>query len=117
MHTIFIVGNGAIGRSLAVFLQAAGKKVLLVRGRQLDDQRTTRRIRVQDPAGATKEADIEMVTLNDLSSLEGLVVLTNKSYGNAQLATSLKGKTGHSPLVLLQNGLGVEQPFLDQDFP
>jgi 2-dehydropantoate 2-reductase len=46
-----------------------------------------------------------------------LIVLTNKSFGNAGLAQALNGKTGDSPIVLLQNGLGVEQVFVDSDFP
>jgi 2-dehydropantoate 2-reductase len=40
-------------------------------------------------------------------------VLCNKSYGNAALANALKDKIGYSPLVLLQNGLDVERPFVD----
>jgi 2-dehydropantoate 2-reductase len=40
-------------------------------------------------------------------------VLCNKSYGNAALVDSLKQKIGQSPIVLLQNGLGVEQAFMD----
>lgn len=51
--------------------------------------------------------------IGDYRRLEGLVVLCNKSYGNAHLADALKDKIGNSPLVLLQNGLGVEKPFAD----
>jgi len=40
-------------------------------------------------------------------------VLCNKSYGNAALADALKHKDWPFPIVLLQNGLGVEQAFMN----
>jgi 2-dehydropantoate 2-reductase len=49
--------------------------------------------------------------------LKGIVVLTNKSFGNPELASRLKGKISNSPVVILQNGLGVEKPFLSAHFP
>ena len=66
--------------------------------------------------GTVCEADIEIRTLDTLPDIKGIVVLANKSFGNQQLAVSLKRKTGNSPLVLLQNGLGVEKAFVDQGF-
>jgi len=52
-----------------------------------------------------------------MNALNGPVLLTSKSFGNRELAQRLNGKTGQSPLVLLQNGLGVEDPFLEAGFP
>lgn len=49
--------------------------------------------------------------------LNGIIVLTNKSFGNQNLAAALKGKTGQSPIVILQNGLGVEDVFANNGFP
>ena len=66
--------------------------------------------------GTVREADIEIRTLDTLPDIKGIVVLANKSFGNQQLAVSFEGKTGNSPLVLLQNGLGVEKAFVDQGF-
>jgi 2-dehydropantoate 2-reductase len=56
-------------------------------------------------------------TLSNFPALDGLVVLATKSYGNPSIAQALKAKTAGSPVVILQNGLGVEQAFIDNDFP
>jgi 2-dehydropantoate 2-reductase len=63
------------------------------------------------------EADIEITTLSRFATLDGIVVLTNKSFGNQDIALALKPKINTSPLVILQNGLGVEQVFTDNQFP
>jgi Ketopantoate reductase PanE/ApbA len=70
-------------------------------------------IRVMLASQEIIEAEVTSDTLSNYRSLEGLVVLCNKSYGNAALADALKDKIGYSPVVLLQNGLGVEQVFMD----
>jgi len=113
---IYILGSGAIGKALAVFLRISGQKVTLIRGSVNNGSVKTESIRVEMQNGTVSEADIEIRTLDTLPEIDGIVVLANKSFGNQQLAVSLKGKTGNSPIVLLQNGLGVEQPFVDQDF-
>ena len=113
MEPVYIIGAGAIGKVLAVCLSNDGKKVVLLRG-SVDNGETHREnIRVTFPSQETIEAEVTIDTLSNYPSLEGLVVLCNKSYGNAALADALKHKIGCSPLVLLQNGLGVEQVFMD----
>jgi 2-dehydropantoate 2-reductase len=110
---VYIVGAGAIGKVLAVCLSNDGRKVVLLRG-SVDNGETQREnIRVTLPSQEIIEAEVTIDTLCNYRSLEGLVVLCNKSYGNAALADALKQKIGHSPIVLLQNGLGVEQAFID----
>jgi len=112
MEPVYIIGAGAIGKVLAVCLSNDGKKVVLLRG-SVDNGETHREnIRVTLPLPEIIEAEVTIDTLSNYHSLEGLVVLCNKSYGNAALADALKHKIGHSPLVLLQNGLGVEQAFM-----
>jgi 2-dehydropantoate 2-reductase len=115
--SIFIVGAGAIGKVLAVFLKLSGRNVTMIRGSVNDGSKKTKSIRVETANGTIHEADIDIFTLSTFHSIDGIVVLANKSYGNEQLATMLKDKIGSSPLVLLQNGLGVEQPFIQNDFP
>jgi len=113
MEPVYIIGAGAVGKVLAVCLANNGKKAVLLRG-SVDDGKTHREnIRVILPSEKAIEAAVTIDTLSNYSSLEGLVVLCNKSYGNAALAKALKNKIGNSPLVLLQNGLGVERPFTD----
>ncbi|WP_262247134.1 ketopantoate reductase family protein [Parapedobacter soli] len=110
---IFIVGSGAIGKALAIFLSQAGRKVTMIRGSVDDGSTVTRRFAVEMENGSIHEADVEVATLNSLSEIDGIVVLATKSFGNKKLAGALKSKIGDSPIVLLQNGLGIEQPFLE----
>jgi 2-dehydropantoate 2-reductase len=113
VEPVYIIGAGAIGKVLAVCLVNDGKKVVLLRG-SVDHGETHREnIRVTLSSQEIIEAEVTIETLGNYRSLEGLVVLCNKSYGNAALADALKDKIGYSPLVLLQNGLDVERPFMD----
>lgn len=114
---VFIVGAGAVGKALAVCLKQKGKDVQLIRG-HVDQGEARRENIVLEMKGDLKlEAEIEITTLGNHHQLKGLVVLTNKSFGNKDLAEKLKPMIKDSPVVLLQNGLGVEQPFLENDFP
>lgn len=117
MKNIFIIGSGTIGKALAVFLKLAGRNPVLVRGSVNDGSRRMEHIRVELANGSIQEANVEVATLNAFDFLEGIIVLANKSFGNEQLSIALSGKTGDSPIVFLQNGLGVEQPFIDKGFP
>src|SRR5450432_1900333 len=99
MEPIYIIGAGAIGKSLAVCLSNDGRKVVLLRG-SVDNGETHREnIRVTLSSQEVIEAEVTIDTLGNYRSLEGLVVLCNKSYGNAALANALKQKIGHSPIV------------------
>jgi len=116
-QTIYIIGTGAIGKALAVFLKLAGKNVILLRG-SVDDQLTSiEKFQVELNDKTIREASIEVSTLSHFQNLDGIILLTNKSFGNDNLSQALKGKTGKSPLVVLQNGLGVEQSFINHGFP
>ncbi len=114
---IYIIGAGAIGMTLAVLLRQAGKDVRLLRGRQNSRSESDALITVELGDGTNQTATVPTGTLEQLEHLNGIVLLTNKSFGNADLARRLGGKTGTAPLVLLQNGLDVEQPFLEAGFP
>jgi 2-dehydropantoate 2-reductase len=116
-RSIFIVGNGAIGKVLAVFLKLQDKNVVIIRGSVDDGSSVIEKISVVLADQSTLEANIEVTTLNRFATLDGIVVLTNKSFGNGDLAQALKSKINTSPLVILQNGLGVEQVFTEQQFP
>ncbi|HEY8562530.1 MAG TPA: 2-dehydropantoate 2-reductase [Pyrinomonadaceae bacterium] len=114
---IYIIGAGAVGKTLAVFLKKAGKNVFLVRGSVHDAPRRREKIQVVMNDESEASAEVETGSLSVFSPLDGVVVLTAKSFGNRNLAQALKGKTDGSPLVVLQNGLGVEQPFIDCGYP
>ena len=115
--TIYIIGYGAVGKALAVSLTLSGSKVIILRGRPDDTPARVENVQVDMPGKPLLEAKIEINTVDNFQQLDGIVVLTNKSYGNGSLAEALKNKTGNSPVVLLQNGLGVEQVFTQNGFP
>lgn len=114
--TYYIIGMGAIGMTLAVYLRQAGQSVVLVRGRKGTLPETEATIRLET-GGTQQTATLPIRALDELTTLDGLILLTNKSFGNAELAQRLLGKTGQSPLVVFQNGLGVEEPLLSAGFP
>ncbi len=114
-ETIYIVGAGAIGKVLAVFLKLQQKKVVLIRG-SVDHQVSKIQSLQVEMADASFDASIEVTTLANIEKLNGIVVLTNKSFGNEELARALKPKLNGSPIVLMQNGLNIEQSFIDAGF-
>jgi len=116
-NDIYIIGAGAIGKALAVFLKLENKNVFLLRGSVDDQSRYVEKITVELRDGILLAADIEVATVSSFSKFDGIIVLTNKSYGNEHLSYALKAKTKNSPLVILQNGLGVEQSFVEQSYP
>ncbi|AKD55952.1 ketopantoate reductase family protein [Spirosoma radiotolerans] len=117
-NPVYIIGAGAIGMTLAVLLKQSGKEVMLLHGRKgsvPETEETSITVELSDGTAVT--ASVPIRTLEQVGLLNGLVLLTSKSFGNPELAQRLRGKTGQSPLVLLQNGLGIEEPFLDAGFP
>ncbi|MEJ5995647.1 2-dehydropantoate 2-reductase [Pedobacter sp. Du54] len=114
-NKIYIIGTGAIGMALAVFLKLAGKEVTLIRGSVDNESPKTQKLKVETEKKVYK-ANITVATLSNFENLDGIVVLANKSYGNEQLAIALQNKIGYSPIVLLQNGLGIEKPFLIEQY-
>ena len=107
MELVYIIGAGAIGKVLSVCLSNDGKKVVLLRGSVDNGESHKENIRVMLPSQEIIEAGVTIDTLSNYRSLEGLIVLYNKSYGNAALADALKDKIGCSPVVLLQNNEGI----------
>ncbi|HEX2846492.1 MAG TPA: 2-dehydropantoate 2-reductase [Chitinophagaceae bacterium] len=115
--SIYIIGAGAIGKALATFLKLEGKEVVIIRGSVDHKPVHTEKVRVELPGKTTVEAEIEINTASNFSALNGIVVFTNKSFGNQHLAATLKTKINNSPILILQNGLNIEQPFIDAGYP
>ncbi|GAB3552141.1 ketopantoate reductase family protein [Spirosoma fluminis] len=117
-NSMYIIGAGAIGMTLAVVLRQSGKDVILLHGRRdSSPEPEDASITVESSNGLTETASIPIRELEQVKFLNGIVLLTSKSFGNQELAQRLRGKIGQSPLVLLQNGLGIEEPFLTAGFP
>ncbi|MET3126167.1 2-dehydropantoate 2-reductase [Arcicella rosea] len=115
-NNIYIIGAGAVGKALAVFLKLEGKNVYIIRGSVDNIPTQYETISVQIDTQTILKADIEVTSLSSHSAFDGILVVTNKSFGNEKLAETLKLSAKYSPIVLLQNGLGVESPFLEKGF-
>jgi 2-dehydropantoate 2-reductase len=115
-NPIYIIGTGAIGKSLAIFLKRENKNVVLIRGSFDDNSSTIEHLTVELHDKSLLKASVEISTLSKFDSLHGLIVLTTKSFGNSKISQAIRDKIGHSPLVVMQNGLDVEQPFADNGF-
>jgi 2-dehydropantoate 2-reductase len=113
MKKIFILGSGAIGKALAVFLKLQQRDVVLLRGSVDNVATIDQEIEVILHDNTIAKSIIEVSSLSNYTTLNGLIVLTTKAFSNPTIAKALKGKTGESPIIVMQNGLNVEQPFVD----
>ncbi|WP_221393001.1 ketopantoate reductase family protein [Dyadobacter sp. NIV53] len=112
---IFIIGNGVIAKALAVALTIHGRKVTILRGSVEEQDVYQQNIEVQAD-DITFQADVTISSISHYEKLDGIILLTNKSFGNPGLAEKLISKTNHSPIVFLQNGLQIENSFTDKDY-
>ena len=112
---VFIIGNGVIGKALAVALALNGKNVTILRGSVDEPGFYRESIRVE-AGNEVFEAEINIGSIGNHERLEGLILLTNKSFGNKQLAARLQARALSSPVVFLQNGLNIENCFVDSGF-
>jgi 2-dehydropantoate 2-reductase len=115
-QTIYILGAGAIGYPLAAYLAHAGRAVVAVRTSRGDVPKRMVTVTVQNGAQEL-EVPLETVSLSQLGQIEGTIVVAAKAYANATIAAELASKRAAGPIVIMQNGVGVEQPFLDAHFP
>jgi 2-dehydropantoate 2-reductase len=114
-ETIYILGSGAVGFPLAAYLTNAGRNVVAVRTSRNDVPKSTINVTVQDGTNRVT-APVETISLSNLNNLDGTLVITTKSYTNPAIALLLKERKATGPLVIMQNGVGVERPFIDAGF-
>ncbi|MBX0330812.1 2-dehydropantoate 2-reductase [Oscillochloris sp. ZM17-4] len=115
-RTIYILGSGAIGFPLAAHLTRAGRRVLAVRTSRDDVLRSAVMITTYD-RGRPISTPVETISLSELRQIDGIIVIASKSYANQAIARALRDRAALGPIVIMQNGVGVEQPFLDAQFP
>jgi 2-dehydropantoate 2-reductase len=115
MERIYVLGAGAVGFPLAAFLARAGRGVVAVRTSREDVAKGTVTVTVHNGTRGIS-TPVETVSLSRLATLEGTIVVTSKSYANEGIARALKEKGTTGPVVILQNGVGVERPFLEAGF-
>lgn len=88
---------------MAVALTINGRKVIILIG-SIDDQSVhTENIEVETD-GKILNAEITISSISNCDSLNGIVLLTNKSFGNAAVAEKLKDKAKNSPIVFFKMG-------------
>lgn len=113
---IFIVGGGAIGFSLAVHLKNAGKDVTILRASENNAEESNRKIAVESGDGSILEQEIFCKPLSSQGRIEGIVILATKAIANDDLAEKLLSSAASIDLLIMQNGIGVERPFLNKGF-
>lgn len=113
---IYVLGLGSVGLPLAAFLAAEGRNVVAVRTSQKAAPAERIMISVRLGENAVLSVPMETVGLAELKEFDGVVVVAAKSYANPALASELMKKTLNGPLVIMQNGIGVEAPFLEAGF-
>ena len=111
---IYILGAGAIGMALAVNLVRNGRSIAAVRTSNSNYSWETVQVSVECDESLTMEVPLEMVSLSKLDSVgAGTIVITAKATANRFLASKLRDKKSSGPIVIMQNGIGVESPFID----
>lgn len=115
-NTTYILGGGAIGFPLAAYLGKAGRRAMVVRTSRNDVDLNSQPIEIRDGENLL-DASVETVSLARLDAIDGIIVVTAKAHANAAIAGSLKEKGARGPIVVLQNGIGVETPFIEAGFP
>ncbi|MFQ5831387.1 MAG: ketopantoate reductase family protein [Candidatus Thorarchaeota archaeon] len=113
---VYVLGAGAIGLALAAHLKLEHRDVLLVRTSRDDVAEEAITISMKTAEDKLAKVTATMVSLEKKDSLDGIVVIASKAYANEPIAKKLSRKKLSSPLVVMQNGLGVEQPFLKAGF-
>lgn len=114
---IYIIGAGAIGKALAVILKRNNRNVFLLRASVDDTAPHNELIKVILPNNKVLAEQVMIESLSNSTTLNGIIILTNKSYGNERISELLKQRKGNSSIVIMQNGLGVERPFLNDNYP
>jgi len=100
---------------LATYLTNTGRTVVAVRTSRKDVPRNTVTVTVRNGANRLS-APIEAISLSKLANLNGTIVLATKAYANKAIALELKDRAVTGSVVIMQNGVGVEKPFLDAHF-
>jgi 2-dehydropantoate 2-reductase len=113
---IYVLGCGAIGLTLAAYLASQGRGVVAVRTSKDDISAGKVTVTVRGDAEPVLQIPVETVSLARLTMLDGIVIVTAKSYANSVIASALANKVIAGPLVIMQNGVGVEKAFLESRF-
>jgi len=107
---IYIIGSGAIGKALAVFLKRKNKHVVLIRG-SVDNIPMTESAITVIGKNDTFHERVATTAFSNLSRIDGIVLIATKTFANIHIAQKLSRIEGDFSIVLLQNGLNIERAF------
>lgn len=111
-ETIYILGAGSVGMSLAVHLTNSGRKVTAVRTSTHDLDLQAVEVTINGSNGRTFKTSVETVSLAKLNRIAGTIVISAKTYANEMIASRLREMEILAPIIIMQNGIGVENPYL-----
>lgn len=124
--TFYILGAGAIGLSLAVHLARAhhnsNHKVQLVRTstQNIEQQAVTISLKgLHSSELSTAQVDVcslNYLTDSQLTEQQGVIIVTAKTFANETIAEHFKNQQIKLPIILMQNGIGIEEAFLQAGF-
>lgn len=109
---VYVLGAGAVGMALAGFLSAAGRKVMAVRtSRNAPPAREE--VKIEQSDGSLLKSSVETASLASLRQMDGLIVVAAKAHANKAIAAELAARNASGPIIVMQNGFGVEDAFLE----
>lgn len=112
---VYVIGCGAIGFPLAASLSQIGKNVIAVRSSVSRIGLHFELIKIEQN-GVETEIAVAVTSLDLLQRQKGIFVITAKTFANTEIAIQLSQLNISGPIVLMQNGLDVEAPFIDAGF-
>ena len=124
-RSVYIFGGGAVGLTLAAYLTAAGREATLVRTSKSKSQVKAGKAKVSIDHGREPEPllniEVPMLSMDQLDPANeditaAIAVITSKSYANEIIAAALKDRGFAGSIVILQNGVDVEAPFIQAGF-
>jgi len=114
---IYIVGAGGIGMPLAALLTGKGVSVTAVRTSTGNMEPRMTDVAVDLAESKLQRVRISTVSLSKINGTDGgIIAVTAKATANRSIAPLLFRRFGDLPLVVLQNGIDVEGPFIEAGF-
>jgi len=116
MKKIYIWGAGAIGIAFAANLSSQGKDVTFVRSSIKKDSEGLFEVEAENLNGEILKQKIPMISADSFDDKNGISIVTAKSFANQGIASKISKVSNKIPIVIIQNGLNVENPFKQKNF-
>jgi 2-dehydropantoate 2-reductase len=116
MRKIYIWGAGAIGIAFAANLSSQGKDVTFVRSSIKKDSEGLFEVEAENLNGEILKQKIPMISADSFDDKDGISIVTAKSFANQGIASKISKVSNKIPIVIIQNGLNVENPFKEKNF-